>query len=483
MALAIIFSFTPHPAQANNWYPELEFDLNRFGMQLISPQPAGFSYFETTVYKNPKERLSAPHIAKYKCESFDKYPCVPSATTFLSGQVVAPVCEASETNCLRQVFAESNGEKIQGRFLGYLQDKQFPARPSLGLRGRAASMTLWDIPGVIHAGGSSTYAVSVSYRVQFENGRFRTNSFESSIVPYLEEVDPINREMKAREFIDPDGRPSVGYGAASSGCVWFGRGKCGRAFAFSADYKIGIEIKFERELANWFKARLQDTDLTVTRASSRDNLIRVSGRPIEIPLFSYSLEFRTLPEEIKRFFKKNNLYLNPGVSGTTNDNMHSMAFVEMYRKYVNDTAAATLSVWSFSNIPVGPYLQCLSGSSQILGMVTTNSMTYQGEPPKYKNGFLEYEVAGMHYLPGGEELALGSYELIIKSSVAQCLYGLGKVPLSASVSVVNDKGKKTFATTTVGEKDGWLKLSAKGFTFSKKIIKVKITQKRNGSKK
>jgi hypothetical protein len=43
---------------------------------------------------------------------------------------------------------------------------------------------------------------------------------------------------------------------------------------------------------------------------------------------------------------------------------------------------------------------------------------------------------------------------------------------------VNDKGAKTTATTVVSEKNGWLKLAAYGFTFSKKTIKVKITKKK-----
>jgi hypothetical protein len=84
----------------------------------------------------------------------------------------------------------------------------------------------------------------------------------------------------------------------------------------------------------------------------------------------------------------------------------------------------------------------------------------------------------MHYLPGGTELALGTYDLVMRSDVARCLYGFSKAPLSGSVSVVNEKGAKTTATTVVSEKNGWLKMAAYGFTFSKKTIKVKITKKK-----
>ena len=49
----------------------------------------------------------------------------------------------------------------------------------------------------------------------------------------------------------------------------------------------------------------------------------------------------------------------------------------------------------------------------------------------------------------------------------------------AGNALIVDKGGKTVATTVVKEtKDGWLKLAAYGFTFSKKTIKVKITKKK-----
>jgi hypothetical protein len=112
----------------------------------------------------------------------------------------------------------------------------------------------------------------------------------------------------------------------------------------------------------------------------------------------------------------------------------------------------------------------------VLGIVTTNAAVYYGRAPEFRNGFLNYEVAGMHYLPGGLELSQGSYDLVMRSDLARCLYGFSNAPLSASVSVVNNKGQRSFATTVVSEKNGWLKMAAYGFTFSKKVIKVKITK-------
>jgi hypothetical protein len=161
----------------------------------------------------------------------------------------------------------------------------------------------------------------------------------------------------------------------------------------------------------------------------------------------------------------------------------SMKFIDGFRRAFNDTATYQRQVWSVRTLYSGALGQCASGDSRVIGIVSTNAMGYQVEPPKFTKGFLNYQVSGMHYLPGGQELALGNYDLVVRSDFARCLYGFGRSPLSANVSVVNNKGNKVFSTTRVSEKDGWLKLSAKGFTFSKKIIKVKITKAKKKKKK
>jgi len=44
------------------------------------------------------------------------------------------------------------------------------------------------------------------------------------------------------------------------------------------------------------------------------------------------------------------------------------------------------------------------------------------------------------------------------------------------LSVVNDQGNQKVATEILGEKNGWLYLSAGGFTYSSPTIKVKLEQ-------
>ena len=114
-------------------------------------------------------------------------------------------------------------------------------------------------------------------------------------------------------------------------------------------------------------------------------------------------------------------------------------------------------------------------SSRVVGIVSTNAMGYNGNSPKYKDGTLNYQVAGMHYMPDGTSLVEGSYDLLIRSDAARCLYGFSNAPIQASISITGEQNQKV-ATTAMTEGNGWIKLSAYGFNFSDPTISVKLSQ-------
>ena len=102
---------------------------------------------------------------------------------------------------------------------------------------------------------------------------------------------------------------------------------------------------------------------------------------------------------------------------------------------------------------------------------------YIASPPTYNSvdQTLDYKVIAPHYLPDGKEFK-GMYNLVIKSDVARCIYGFSAAPVKATISIVSSDGTAQVATTVVGERDGWLYLSANNFTFSSPIVKVKLSQ-------
>jgi hypothetical protein len=103
-------------------------------------------------------------------------------------------------------------------------------------------------------------------------------------------------------------------------------------------------------------------------------------------------------------------------------------------------------------------------------------MGYNPGSPEFKDGYLNYKVAGMHYAPDGKTLNLGSYDLLIQPDAARCLYGFSKAPVSATISVIGEN-TGAVATTLVSESAEWIKLSAYGFNFSAPVIREKLLLK------
>ena len=86
-------------------------------------------------------------------------------------------------------------------------------------------------------------------------------------------------------------------------------------------------------------------------------------------------------------------------------------------------------------------------------------------------------MASPHFEASGA-VATGTYDLVLKSDVARCIYGFSKAPIQAEISITSSEGEKKVATTIINEKNGWLYLSAKGFTFSSPTINVKLSQEK-----
>jgi hypothetical protein len=160
--------------------------------------------------------------------------------------------------------------------------------------------------------------------------------------------------------------------------------------------------------------------------------------------------------------------------------------VNYFGKFAGDKAAASPSLWSARSLSSGEMNganRCFRDGSGVKGILTTNATAYSEGPPKFTNGFLNYQVAGLHYASDGKTLNEGVYDMVMKSSVARCLYGFSAAPISASISVTSAEGEKKVATTVVSEKNGWLKLAAYGFTFSSPTISVKLSQPKVVAKK
>jgi hypothetical protein len=147
---------------------------------------------------------------------------------------------------------------------------------------------------------------------------------------------------------------------------------------------------------------------------------------------------------------------------------------------VNDKATAVPSMWSVRSLRNDELIganSCFKSSAKVTGIVTTNATQYSAGPPEFdkEESSLVYKVAAPHYSSNGDVFK-GSYDLLIRSDIARCVYGFSKAPIKAELSIISSDGTPQIATTVLGERNGWVSLSAKNFEFSAPVIKAKLTQ-------
>jgi hypothetical protein len=217
-------------------------------------------------------------------------------------------------------------------------------------------------------------------------------------------------------------------------------------------------------------------------SAANGQLVQVDALPVVVPSVLKKIPTSEISPEIRNYlsqdrqFSEGSGYLTPGSSGK--DAIDQAA---LWLPLLKDTASKSLQYWSFRTLNTwseGSDVQrCSNSSNEISGIVTTNALAYSAGPPSYNanEGSLDYKVLAPHYTSKGD-LAIGTYDLLLKSEVARCIYGFSKAPISGSISIVNESGQNNVATTIVNERNGWLIMSANGFTYSAPIVKIKLSQ-------
>jgi hypothetical protein len=166
------------------------------------------------------------------------------------------------------------------------------------------------------------------------------------------------------------------------------------------------------------------------------------------------------------------------------DQYDESAFKEYlwWLEVAKDKAVGSKSMWiartlSAQEIWSSGTSACLSDNKSLNGIVTTNANMYISSPPVFNKEAqsLDYKVSSPHLDENGK-LNVGNYNLVLSSEAARCLYNFTKAPISATVSIVSSDGSSQVATTAVTEKNGWLYLSAAGYTYSSPTVRVKLTQ-------
>lgn len=391
---------------------------------------------------------------------------------------IIPHCSISESAyCIEKLEIAAPG-------LGF-KESTFVKRAAGGLTYRGDSKTnlieastpsLFESSDSPNAGGTNDYSVVVKIEQHFNHnsGVYIPGNVIANVSPFKERQG----NYTPVRFVGGDPRYAYEGGGVTPGCVWLETGKCGYRQDFVEGTKVKLTIKIPSSLGGWFSGRMKDPNISIEPAGAGISRLVVSAEPVTIPQLAYAKKVSEITVEktfnIGRGGTGKGIFWGVTSGGPGGEDVFK--FIDLYRKAMKDTAVGSITAWNMMTISGNNGNGCLSDKSKVLGIVTTNAMGYDTGSPSFENGFLNYKVGGLHYMPDGKTEVQGTYDLVMRSETARCLYGFTKAPISATVSVIGGENSSV-ATTVVRESNGWLKMAAYGFTFSEKTVRVQMSQK------
>ena len=390
------------------------------------------------------------------CETIESAPCAEPAG--LSLRIYLPVCSATNINyCVESmaVSASADSPLQNGSLIGYTTGRTYPANPARGVP-EGATTSRWRVSNVLNKSGTDLYAVKLLLDGFLSSTSKKLYVFQVSAViePYKE---------------------STSNGQPSSVCTsWQSGTTCGERTDFLEGQKAQLTVRLPNTITGWLHGRFKGASIAVNTYDATQNRLTVTAESVKVPELNTTLseeQFNKLPNP--GFFLNNGMQWNSVNAG----NPAALEWVKQLAGAINDTATGEHGTWSFSTIPPIPNAnKCFQDKTRLLGLVMTNSLVYSPGAPDFDGKQLNYQVGGLHFKSDGKTANTGTYDLLMRSDAARCLYNFTDAPLSASVTVTTAAGgEQQISTTVLNEKDGWLHLGAYGFTFSSPILRVKLS--------
>ena len=373
----------------------------------------------------------------------------------------------------------------------------WPADSAIGLP-EGSAPGLWVDPKETNPNKGYLVSASSGFAPDSDNSKVTEvilYSFQSSISPYEMIVEPNTR---GQSVTLQNGVRKI-TGGAGAHCIWADTGECGVQTEFTPETRLQLVLHIPTYVSSWLLGRMRDPEIAVERLSNTGNILKdisrvtVSADSVEIPLISAKVNLSDMNTAQKKYFTDpeknmgnpdfpNNLH---GYVGAGTASSYELAFemYELMKKQWPENAQVMYPRWSVRSLTgnAPEFARCAEASpGKFQGVVTTNASIYQGEPPSFDGESFDYKVAGVHNKTNGEVFK-GSYDLVLDSKFARCLYKFTSAPIKASVSITNTDGNTSVATSTFIEKNGWIKLSANGFTFSSPKISIKLSQEKSGT--
>ncbi|MTA79838.1 MAG: hypothetical protein F2954_00710 [Actinobacteria bacterium] len=436
---------------------------------------------------NSLDAQNFPTATQGLCDSSNDALCIAGAQIVYYAHL--PRClHAADVDCIVGIYAiKPNGVRVEGIYIHGMPEKpsnQFLGNPELGIP-QSGVDGLWSLPEVINGAGTDTYLVDaqksggiIKERNSSLSQRIPLYFFGAGITPVKSISGNFTPAIVALAS-SPNGTVRwTHYSAAGQGvevCAGVSSSECARREAFPPNVVFGLSLRLSGGIPGWLHGRILNPLITHERNSS-STLFTVQALPVSIPVVAGYVErstFLKLPEiQFMQPVRDWSAY-TPGPSAA-----NSASWLELLLPHVGEKAQANPTAWRFDSLSYSSLLganACMNDPKSLVGFVTTNSTVYSAGPPSFNpvTESLDYTLVSPHFTSKGEVFK-GAYNLVIRSDVARCIYNFTDAPVQAIISVTDQSGQKTVAVESMSEHDGWIYLSASGFTFSSPTVHVKL---------
>ena len=447
-----------------------------------------------------------------RCKSMEKCP---ADFTFQLGDMnLTPCANSAEVDCIAGITAKNlKTGAVSNSFTAKPEltanfDVAIKGDPSIGLPNGGNPLVV-SIPSAPHSAGD-LYLVKSDFYTHRDAGtsnRFVLDQLTNSIYPVTVETGqftPGGPNMDPNTYVGKRVGPGTDTMNSSltgfitdDRCLMATRTTCIKSQPFPENYSFGINLNMSKGFSGWLYGRMTNPEVSVTTASTGASVkVQILAEPVKVPIvFGWTKNSDLTPEMREQYQKDRGGGLYAGTSrlepfdsvsilkGHSNkyDDLGIDEFLS-WMPFLGDKAVAMPSQWSFQTLNLNSNTaselsKCTKSVNSLAGLIFTNASVFSSGAPAFNKseGTLDYKVASPHTKPDGT-LTTGTYDLVLNSTVARCIYGFSKAPIGATVSVLSNDGEAQIATTVINEKNGFFRMGAYGFGFSSPTIKMKITQ-------
>ncbi|MEI8321793.1 MAG: hypothetical protein WCG49_01600 [Actinomycetes bacterium] len=415
------------------------------------------------------------------CTSLNDAACANQSVRTYS---ILPRCETDlQKDCVESLGATtSQGVASEGVFSRYFPERglgDFEGNPGMNIPTGGAP-SIFTLPGVSHSDGNEYMVIASVNGITPTGGAQAPSSItiHASVYPVKVLAGNFMRNTPLENGFGVSHRSSDKWG----NCASIADGYCAARQDFPANTKFSLSLRLSTPPKGWLHGRIFSPTVTYEAAGASTRL-KVDATPVQVAAVATWGKYSELPEGAKRGSMNcsdtsNCGQMNPQSSG-------AQTSVEAWRTVYGDKASWVRGQWMYQTLAEyevadGTLSSCISGAPRFFGFVTTNATGYAAGPPVFDpiGKTLSYVVAAPHAdVAGG--LIVGTYDLMMRSDLAACLYGGDVSDIVGSVSVVYDNATSTTTEikTDVTNDGTWLKVSASGFHYSMPTIKTTLKSK------